>query len=160
LRNEPSGVRVFLDGADVTAAIRTPEVTRAVSLVSSYPRVRQVMVREQRAMGEEGGIVMDGRDIGTVVFPDADLKFFMIAGIEARARRRSEELRAKGIDADHDALADEIAERDRFDSTREESPLRRADDAIAIDTSDLTIDEQVAQVTRIARETMARREAL
>jgi len=149
-------LRVVLDGEDVTDEIRTPAVTRAVSAVSSIRRVRDVMVREQRRMGAEGGggIVLEGRDIGTVVFPDADLKFFLIAGIEARARRRSRELRERGIDADPGALRDEIRERDRFDSTRTESPLRKADDAIELDTSDMTIEEQVAVVVGTVRRVM------
>jgi cytidylate kinase len=150
----PDGVRVMLDGADEGAAIRTPEVTQAVSLVSSYPRVRAVLVREQRAMGRQGGIVMDGRDIGTVVFPDADVKFFMVAGIDARARRRQRELRERGIEAGEEALQREITERDRHDSNREQSPLRRAGDAIDVDTSELTIEEQVAFVVNRVREVM------
>jgi cytidylate kinase len=104
------------------------------------------MVREQRRMGAEGGIVLEGRDIGTVVFPDADVKFFMIAGIESRARRRAQELRTKGAEPDLDGLMKEIRERDSLDSTRKESPLRKADDAIEIDTSDMTIEEQVRTV--------------
>ena len=154
LRREGDTTRVLLDGEDVTAEIRTPEVTRAVSVVSRHRAVRDAMVREQRRMGAEGGIVLEGRDIGTVVFPDADLKFFMIAGIEARARRRGEELRAGGISPDLDGLADEIRERDTLDSTRKESPLKKADDAIEIDTSDLTIEEQVRVVVEKVRSVM------
>jgi len=146
LRREGPETRVLLDGEDVTAPIRTPDVTRAVSMVSSHRSVRQAMVREQRRMGSEGGIVLEGRDIGTVVFPDADLKFFMVAGIEARARRRGEELRSRGITPDLKSLAEEIGERDRLDSTRKESPLRKAGDAIEIDTSEMTIEEQVRAV--------------
>jgi len=127
-------------------------VTGAVSAVSSLREVREAMVREQRALGREGGLVLEGRDIGTVVFPDADLKFFMVAGIEARARRRALELRANGVDADLSALMREIEERDRKDSTREESPLRKAQDAVEIDTSSMTIEEQVDMVVRIVRE--------
>jgi cytidylate kinase len=154
LRREGEITRVFLDGDDVTAEIRTPEVTRAVSVVSRHRAVRDAMVREQRKMGAEGGIVLEGRDIGTVVFPDADLKFFMIAGIEARARRRGEELRAGGISPDLSGLTDEIRERDTLDSTRKESPLKKADDAIEIDTSDLTIEEQVRVVVEKVRSVM------
>ena len=143
LRREGDATRVILDGEDVTAEVRSPEVTRAVSDVSRHRAVREAMVREQRRMGSEGGIVLEGRDIGTVVFPDADLKFFIIAGIDARARRRAEELRGRGIEPDTGALAEEIRKRDMLDSTRDESPLRKADDAIEIDTSDLTIEEQV-----------------
>jgi cytidylate kinase len=154
LRSANGSQRVLLDGEDVTEVIRTPDVTRAVSAVSSIRRVRDVMVREQRRMGAEGGIVLEGRDIGTVVFPDADLKFFMIAGIEARARRRGDELRTRGIQADVDRLKDELRDRDTIDSTRSESPLKKADDAIEVDTSDLTIEQQVALVIATARRVM------
>ncbi|MEW6510212.1 MAG: (d)CMP kinase [Bacteroidota bacterium] len=137
---------VMLDGEDVTREIRSGAVTRAVSAVSRIPDVRAVMVREQRRMGVQGGIVLEGRDIGTVVFPDADVKIFLIASIEARARRRLEELRAAGQHADLATLTEEIGERDRIDSTREASPLRKAEDAIEVDTSSMTIEEQVAAV--------------
>jgi len=135
--------RVFLDGEDVTDAIRTPDVSKAVSPVSGYAEVRRAMVREQRLLGAEGGIVMDGRDIGTVVYPGADLKFFMVAGIEARARRRQKELAAKGTDQPLDAVLVDIQERDARDAGRTEAPLRRADDAIDVDTSAMTIEQQV-----------------
>lgn len=151
LRREGAVTRVILDGEDVTGEIRSPEVTRAVSMVSGHGAVRRAMVREQRRMGSEGGIVLEGRDIGTVVFPDADLKFFMIAGIEARARRRGEELRARGVTPDMNLLIEEIRERDMQDSTRAQSPLRKADDAIEIDTSGLTIEEQVSVVVERVR---------
>jgi cytidylate kinase len=149
LRREGGSLHVVLDGEDVSEAIRTPEVTAAVSAVSSLREVRAAMVREQRALGRNGGIVLEGRDIGTVVFPDADCKFFLSAGIEARARRRLEELRASGIAGDLEEQMKEIAERDRKDSTRAESPLRKADDAVAIDTSDLTVAEQVERVLEL-----------
>ena len=151
LRREGTAVRVILDGEDVTAEIRNPDVTRAVSTVSTHRVVRQAMVREQRAMGAEGGIVLEGRDIGTVVFPDADVKFFMTAGIEARARRRRDELGARGNSPDIVQLMDEIRQRDLLDSTREESPLKKAGDAIEIDTSGMTIDEQVRVVVERVR---------
>ena len=151
-RREGNLTRVLLDGRDVSAEIRSPEVTRAVSMVSRHRAVREAMVREQRQMGSEGGIVLEGRDIGTVVFPDADLKFFLVAGIEARARRRAEELKGRGDPPDLGGLIEEIRERDTLDSTRAESPLKKADDAIEIDTSDLTIEEQVrAVVDRVRR---------
>lgn len=145
-RREGTRTRVLLDGNDVSAEIRSPEVTRAVSMVSRHRAVREAMVREQRKMGSEGGIVLEGRDIGTVVFPDADLKFFLVAAIEARARRRAEELKGRGTAPDLGGLIEEIRERDTLDSTRAESPLRKAEDAIEIDTSDLTIEEQVRAV--------------
>jgi CMP/dCMP kinase len=147
-------LRVYLDGDDVTDAIRTPDVSKAVSPVSSYPGVRRAMVREQRLLGAEGGIVMDGRDIGTVVFPGADLKFFMVAGIEARARRRQQELAATGTVLPLDTVLEDIRERDARDAGRAEAPLRRADDAIDIDTSALTIEEQVRFVLDTVSRTM------
>jgi cytidylate kinase len=151
LRDTEGQLRVLLDGEDVTDAVRTPDVTRAVSRVSSIRRVRDVMVREQRKMGRAGGIVLEGRDIGSVVFPDADLKFFLVAGINARAERRRKELEGQGITADLHALRDEIRERDRVDSTRAESPLVKPPGAVELDTSDMTIEEQVAFVVASAR---------
>jgi cytidylate kinase len=151
LRDSGGRLRVFLDGEDVSDAVRTPEVTRAVSAVSSIRRVRDVMVREQRAMGREGGIVLEGRDIGSVVFPDADLKFFLVAGINARAERRRKELEERGIPADLDLLRAEIRERDRSDSTRAESPLIKPSGAVELDTSDMTIEQQVEFVVASAR---------
>jgi cytidylate kinase len=144
-------LRVTLDGEDVTEAIRHPDVTRAVSAVSSLREVRSAMVRVQRALGKDGGIVLEGRDIGTVVFPDADLKFFMVAGIEARARRRQQELASSGTQLPLETLVREIQKRDAHDSGREESPLRRADDAINIDTSEMTIEAQVENVVRFVQ---------
>jgi cytidylate kinase len=152
LRRLKGDLQVLLDGEDVTDEIRSVAVTRAVSQVSSLREVRQAMVREQRALGREGGIVLEGRDIGTVVFPEADLKFFMVAGIEARARRRRLELAADGVDADLGTLTRDIEERDRKDSSRKESPLRKAEDALEIDTSSMTIEEQVDMVVKIAME--------
>ena len=158
LRRTGGALQVVVDGEDVTDAIRTPEVTAAVSAVSSLREVRRAMVREQRALGRNGGIVLEGRDIGTVVFPDADCKFFLNAGIEGRARRRLEELRAKGITGDLAEQMNEIAERDRKDSTRAESPLRKAEDAIEIDTSELTIEGEVEEVLRHVRRILEKRE--
>ncbi len=143
LRRTAGTMRVLLDGKDVTNAIRSVEVTRAVSAVSSLRAVREAMVREQRRMGEEGSVVAEGRDIGTVVFPHADLKFFVIAGIEARARRRQKDLRVQGVETDLQELERTLRERDALDSSREESPLRKAADAIELDTSDMTIEQQV-----------------
>ena len=148
---------VLLDGEDVTLAVRGEDVTRAVSTVSSLRCVREAMVREQRRAAGQSDVVAEGRDIGTVVFPDADLKFFMIAGIDARARRRQAELMNRGIRTDLDALAGKIRERDWLDSTRAESPLRKAADAIEIDTSSMTVDKQVALVTGIVRERLGRK---
>ncbi len=152
LRATDGSLRVLLDGKDVTHDIRSVEVTRAVSTVSSLREVRQAMVREQRRLGKAGGIVLEGRDIGTVVFPDADVKFYMVAGLEARARRRQRELAARGVRSSKADLVAELAERDRKDSTRTESPLRKAPDAIEVDTSEMTIEEQVAFVVKKVKE--------
>ncbi len=149
---EGGDLRVFLDGVDVTEAIRSEEVTNNASLVSSYPAVRELMVAKQREIGSEKGCVIDGRDIGTVVFPDADLKFYMVADIMERARRRQEELSGSGEELPIVQVVRELAERDRKDSTRETSPLRKADDAIEIDTTRLTIDEQVEIILNYANE--------
>lgn len=148
---------VLLDGRDVTSEIRQTEVTRIVSAVSSISRVREVMVREQRRMAEGGGVVLEGRDIGTVVFPDADLKIYMVAGLRSRALRRQQELETQGIRNDLEALLKELEQRDKLDSTRETSPLRRAPDAIELDTSDLTIEDQVEFVVGKARKLIAQR---
>lgn len=157
LKEVDSSLKVFLDSEDVTEAIRSADVTNAVSAVSRLRQVRQKMVLEQRQMGKEKGIVLEGRDIGTVVFPDADLKIFMVADIEARAHRRQAELRAKGVEIDLAVLIKEIEERDRTDSTRHESPLRRAPDSVGLDTSHLTIEEQVECVVRKAKEILEQR---
>ncbi|MBU2636159.1 MAG: (d)CMP kinase, partial [Bacteroidetes bacterium] len=128
---------------NVTEAIRNREVTRNVSAVSSYKKVRQLMVNEQRRLSEGGGVVLEGRDIGTVVVPNADLKIFMVASVEERVKRRQKELAEKGTNVDYDKLVKDIIDRDTKDSKRTESPLRKADDAIILDTSNLTINQQV-----------------
>lgn len=139
-------LRVVLDGEDVTEKIRSVEVTRNVSLISSYPGVRKVMVEKQRVIGSAKGCVVDGRDIGTVVFPDADLKFYITANIMERARRRQAELSERGTELPIVQVVHELKERDRMDSTRETSPLRKAGDSVEIDTTNLSIEEQVARV--------------
>lgn len=155
LERKPDGsLHVILDGEDVSHHIRTPEVTSHVSQISAYGGVRACMVEVQRTIGRQGGVVMDGRDIGTVVFPDADVKIFMVADIKARAERRQAELHTLGTDIPVDGLASELAERDRRDSTREVSPLTKASDAIEIDTSNLTIEQQVERVVELAEERM------
>jgi cytidylate kinase len=144
--------RIFVDGVDVTGEIRTPEVTKAVSRISGYAFVRRVMVREQRKLAEAGGAVLEGRDIGTVVLPDADLKIFMVANVSERARRRKKDLEDVGIDVDTETLVDEINKRDQQDSTREVSPLRKAQDAIELDTSSMSIETQVEFIVAKAKE--------
>jgi CMP/dCMP kinase len=135
--------KVFLDGSEVTKRIRTQAVNHSVSAVSSYKGVRDVMVQEQQKMAAHGGVVLEGRDIGTVVLPKAELKIFMNASVEERARRRKKDLALVGIETNQDDLVREIESRDQKDSTREASPLKKAPDAIELDTSHLTIEEQV-----------------
>jgi cytidylate kinase len=148
--------RVLLDREDVTVAIRLPEVTRNVSAVSMIQEVRTMLVREQRKLGAQGGIVVEGRDIGTVVFPDADLKVFMVADIDVRARRRQQELEARSIEVSLADLEQEIIERDRKDSQRSISPLRKHEEAVTVDTSRLMIDEQVEMIVAKANELIRR----
>lgn len=148
---------VLLDGEDVTDAIRAPEVSEASSIMSAVPAVRRALVRQQRAFAAAADCVVEGRDIGTVVFPDADLKVFLTASLAERARRRVADLAARGTPGDLAAVESEIAERDRRDSSREDSPLRRAQGAVEIDTTGLSIEQQVEAVARIARQRMAGR---
>jgi cytidylate kinase len=135
--------RVLLDGRDVTQAIREPRVTNAISPISENSKVRAIMVEKQRAIGRNGGVVMEGRDIGTVVFPDADLKIFMHASLDERARRRQDEMVTMGITRDLETLRQEIARRDQKDSNRKIAPLVQAVDAILLDTTSMTIEQQV-----------------
>lgn len=152
LCTENGTTRIFLDGKDVSHRIRTPEVTGAVSTISCYSEVREVMVREQRELAAHGGAVLEGRDIGTVVLPQAELKIFMVANIQERARRRKKDLAATGIDASLEDLEREIERRDRKDETRESSPLKKAVDAIELDTSSLTVQQQVDFIVERALE--------
>lgn len=131
-----------LAGRCVEKEIRSLEVSSHVSPVAALPFVREALTHQQQAMGRDRGIVMDGRDIGTVVFPDAELKIFVTASAEVRARRRYDELQAKGMPADYDDILENVRRRDYIDSHRDVAPLRRADDAILLDNSDMTIDEQ------------------
>lgn len=146
-----AGNRVLLEGRDVTERIRAPEVSAAVSQVAALPGVRRRMVQLQRRLAAGGGVVMDGRDIGTVVFPDADVKVFLTASAEERARRRWLELRAAGHAPSLDDIRVNIESRDRLDSTRDVAPLRKAEDAVEIDTTDKTVDEVVDQVLELVR---------
>lgn len=134
----------MLNGADVEAEIRRLRVSNAVSGVSAIPEVRHALVAMQKAMGAERGIVMDGRDIGTVVFPDAELKIFVDASAETRAQRRFKEMIDKGAQVSYQEVLANVVHRDHIDSTRAESPLRRADDAISLDNSDMTVEQQDA----------------
>jgi CMP/dCMP kinase len=143
---------IFLNDDDVSEEIRTPEVTNASSPISAIPVVREVMVELQRKLGKNGGVVMEGRDIGTVVFPEADFKFFLIASLGERAKRRFSEMQKKGINVDLYELEKEILARDVRDSSRNDSPLVKAKDAIEIDTTGLSIEEQVNNILRIVKD--------
>lgn len=132
----------YLNGINVENKIRTMEVSSKVSIVSTIDFVREAMVASQQALGKSKGIVMDGRDIGTVVFPDAELKIFVIASPEIRAKRRYDELKGKGMDVNYEEILNNVKERDYIDQNREVSPLRRADDAILLDNSEMSIEEQ------------------
>ncbi len=133
--------RFFVDSVDVTGLIRTPEMGMIASAVSRSPAVRARLLVLQRELGKKGSVVMDGRDIGTVVFPDADVKFYLIATAGERGRRRYQELREKGMDVDLAKITSEIEQRDKQDSGRDIAPLRKAEDAVLVDSSALTIDE-------------------
>ena len=132
----------YLNGVNVEDRIRTMEVSTRVSPVAALPFVREALVKLQQEMGQAKGIVMDGRDIGTVVFPDAELKIFVVASAEIRAQRRYDELKAKGQEASYEEILANVKERDYIDQNREVSPLRQAEDAILLDNSNLTIEEQ------------------
>src|SRR6187397_2713556 len=142
---------VYINGHDVTAAIRTPEIDRAAAIVARHARVRGVLVERQRAYGRDGGIVMEGRDIGSVVFPDADLKIFLDASPEERARRRASDPAHAGMPAAVSDVAKLLTERDRSDSTRTASPLYAAPDAVVVDTTDKGIDDVVKEVLSVVR---------
>ena len=150
LRAEEEGQRVFLDGEDVTLEIRTPEVSQAASKIAVNAGVRQVLVAEQRRAGQQGGVVMEGRDIGSVVFPDAGLKIFLTASPEVRAERRWREHEQKGDAIDLKTTLDEIRERDRRDLERSTSPLVRAADAVIVDSTAMEPEEVARLVVMLA----------
>ena len=143
--------QVFLDGEDVTTAIRTPEVSQAASKIAVVSGVRHVLVTEQRRAGQQGGVVMEGRDIGSVVFPDADLKIFLTASPEVRADRRYHEHQQKGDSIDRARTLDEIHERDQRDRERSTSPLVRAPDAVVVDSTAMEADEVARLVVMLAK---------
>jgi cytidylate kinase len=151
LRAQDGTQRVFLDGEDVTAAIRTPEVSQGASKVAVVPGVRQVLVAEQRRAGEQGGVVMEGRDIGSVVFPDAGLKIFLTASPEVRAERRWREHQQKGEAIDLGRTLEEIRERDQRDRERSTSPLVRAPDAVVLDSTAMKPEEVAGLVVMLAK---------
>ena len=147
LRSSKEGCAVvFLDNQDVSEDIRHPRITRYVSDLAKIPGVREVMVEMQRAMGKKRDVVMEGRDIGTVVFPDADKKFYLDAAGVERTRRRFKELKLKGEDVTVKDIESDIKNRDKIDSTRKCAPLKRAEDAIYVDTTDMTIEEVVEKL--------------
>lgn len=142
---------VFLNDEDVTETIRSTDVTKNVSVVSSHEKVRAEMVRRQQRFAEKGGIVMDGRDIGTVVLPNADLKIYLVASAEERALRRYHESVAKGMTVSLEQLTEDMKARDHYDMNREASPLRKADDAVELDTTHLSIDAVVETVLNLIK---------
>jgi CMP/dCMP kinase len=147
-----SGQLVFLDDQEVTNEIRTASVTNSVSIVAKHSLVRREMVARQQEFAIDGGVVMDGRDIGTHVLPHAEVKVFLIASVEERAVRRHLENEKKGFPSDIEKLKEEIALRDKLDSEREVAPLKKADDAVAIDTTSLSINEVVDEIMSLAQE--------
>ena len=151
LNDREGGLQVLVDGQDVSEAIRSPEVTRVTYRLDENPEVRAHLVMLQRAFAAKRPTVAEGRDMGTVVFPNAKCKIFLDASIEERTRRRAAELQAKGLEVDMDLLREEICVRDEKARTRAVAPLRRAGDAILVDTTDLTIDEVVEKIVRLAR---------
>jgi cytidylate kinase len=151
LAGDPDSLRVTLDGRDVSDRIRDEDVTHISSIISTIPAVRRAMVQRQRELGARGA-VMNGRDIGTVVFPTADVKFFLDAAITERAERRLAEERVQNPDATFERTLADITERDRRDTTREDSPLAAADDAVVIDSTGMTIDEVFSKMVAIVKE--------
>lgn len=152
LQPSDKGQLVFLDDRDVTNEIRFAEVTNSTSFVAKHQKVREEMVRRQQAFATEGGVVMDGRDIGTYVLPGAEVKVFLLASVEERAERRHIENVQKGMPSDLDKLKEEIARRDKIDSEREIAPLKKADDAIEIDTTSLSISDVVEKIMVLVHE--------
>lgn len=148
-----NGVKVFLDGEDVSGLIRTEEIGKLASKIARHPQVRKILVRMQRKLGEKAkNAVLEGRDTGTVIFPDADIKFFFTASPEVRAERRFKELKEKGINVNYSDILKEIKERDRLDETREDSPLRPAEDAVIIDTTGKSLHQVFRDVLQIIKE--------
>ncbi len=153
-----SGAQIFLDGADVSREIRSQEVTDAVSAVSASAPVRKRMVDLQRQIAGNRDAVVEGRDIGTVVFPDADFKFFMVADVAERAKRRKKDLAELGIEQTVEEIVEDLKRRDRLDSSRAISPLEKADEAVEVDTTAMTMDEQVDLIVSLVRERSERKE--
>ena len=146
IRYENGIQQVYLNGENVTGMLRTEEVGNMASRTSAIPGVREKLLELQRMLARENDVIMDGRDIGTNILPDADVKIFLTASVETRAKRRYDELRSKGEDCDLEQIARDIAERDARDMNRETAPLKRAEDAVLIDSSDMTIPEVVSEI--------------
>ena len=152
--------RIFLNDRDVSDEIRTMPVANLVSPVAAIPEVRREMVRQQQAMGKKKGLVMDGRDIGTVVFPGAELKIFLTASADERARRRFEELKKEGQDVSFEEVKNNLVERDRIDSTRADSPLLKADDALVLDNTYFNLGQSIEVALDMVREVLAKTEGV
>lgn len=150
--------KLILNGKDVSEAIRTPEISNSVSLYAAISEVRDLLVKQQQKMSEKYDVIMDGRDIGTVVLKDAPFKFYLVASPELRAKRRYKELLAKNITVKYEEILNDIIKRDYIDSNRDVNPLRKAEDAIEIDTSYLTIDEVVEKISNIISSTLKNKE--
>lgn len=148
-RHSPTGDQVLLDDEDVSDAIRTPEISQLTPRIAAIPEVRQALVARQREMGVDGGVVLEGRDIGSVVFPQAEVKFFMLASAAERGLRRYRELQEKGLDVDLEQTVREVEERDFADSQREHSPLIKSENAVEIDTTGKTIEQVLAAMLTI-----------
>jgi cytidylate kinase len=148
---QPAGLQILLNGEDVTAAIRTAEVGQQASVVAAIPGVRRALVEKQRALGERTSVIMEGRDIGTVVFPDADVKIFLDADPQERVSRRLRDFRDQGESAPPEAVAAQMQERDRRDRTRAEAPLTQAPDAVYIDSTGLSLDGVEEEILRVVR---------
>lgn len=144
--------KIHVEDSDVSSYIRTPEISSAASKISAYPEVREALLGLQRKMGENGGVVLEGRDIGTVVFPNAQLKFFLTANVDSRAKRRQIELESKGTYLDLEDVKRQVIERDKADTERKHAPLKKADDAIEVDTTSMTIEEVVEHLAKYVRQ--------
>ncbi len=149
-------IHVFCDGKDVTEAIRLPEISRLASDISKKKGVREALVQKQREMGRRGGVVLEGRDIGTVVFPGAEVKFYLDADADERGRRRFDELSRKGVEVNFKETLEEVKRRDHHDMKRVHSPLKKADDALFIDSTHLSIEKVVQKMLRIVKERVKR----
>ena len=148
---EGEQTHVFCDGEDITSAIRTPEISRLASSISSRKGVREALVQMQREMGKEGGVILEGRDIGTVVFPDADVKFYLDAESDERVKRRYHEMVEKGVKVDFKETQEDLVQRDHHDMHRTHSPLKKANDALFIDSTHRPVEEVVEEMARIVK---------